>query len=116
MLICLVTLPAYSGERPNFIIILTDDLGYGDIGLYGSETLHNPPIFTPRIDELINGGLRFNDFHSSNMTQGEGRCPTLWAIDRLQTLDFKGLVGFHQEFVYVVSILAILSVTENRIR
>ena len=40
-------------KRPNFLIILADDLGYSDIGCYGSE------IRTPNIDKLAQDGLRF---------------------------------------------------------
>lgn len=45
---------------PNFVIILADDLGYGDIGCYGSES-----IPTPHLDALAAGGMRFLDFHSN---------------------------------------------------
>ncbi len=46
-------------QRPNIIFILADDMGYSDIGCYGSE------IETPHLDALANGGLRFSDFHNS---------------------------------------------------
>jgi len=49
-----------SPDRPNIIIILADDLGYGDISCYGSKT-----ISTPNIDALAEGGLKFTDFHSN---------------------------------------------------
>jgi arylsulfatase A-like enzyme len=39
---------------------MADDLGYGDIGCYGNET-----IKTPNLDALAEGGLRFTDFHSN---------------------------------------------------
>ncbi len=48
----------FSGKRPNIIVILADDLGYGDLGCYGSEA-----IKTPNIDQLANDGMRFTDFH-----------------------------------------------------
>jgi len=44
----------------NILLIVADDLGYGDLGCYGSD--HNR---TPRIDQLASGGVRFSDFHSS---------------------------------------------------
>jgi arylsulfatase A len=44
--------------RPNIVLILADDLGYGDLGCYGSET-----IATPRIDRMAREGLRFTDFY-----------------------------------------------------
>jgi arylsulfatase A-like enzyme len=45
-------------ERPNFIVILTDDQGYGDLGSYGSESLS-----TPHIDRMAAEGLRFTSFY-----------------------------------------------------
>src|ERR1043166_5663702 len=46
-------------RRPNFIIILTDDQGYGDLGCYGS-----PEIRTPHIDRMAREGVRFTDFYA----------------------------------------------------
>jgi arylsulfatase A-like enzyme len=45
-------------ERPNFIVILTDDQGYGDLGCYGSAELA-----TPRIDRMADEGVRLTDFY-----------------------------------------------------
>ncbi len=45
---------------PNFILIMADDLGYGDLGCYGSE--RNP---TPHIDALASQGMKFTDYHSN---------------------------------------------------
>lgn len=56
-------------ERPNIIIIMADDLGYSDIGCYGSE------IQTPNIDRLANEGLRFQTFY--NMAKCNPTRPTL---------------------------------------
>jgi len=46
-------------ERPNIILIMADDLGYGDLGCYGG------PVETPHIDALARGGMRFTDYHSN---------------------------------------------------
>ena len=47
-------------KRPNFLIIVADDLGFSDIGCFGGE------ISTPNIDKLAeDGGLRFTDFHAA---------------------------------------------------
>ena len=48
-----------AGSRPNIIFILADDMGFSDIGCYGSE------IDTPNLDALAHGGVRFSDFHNS---------------------------------------------------
>ena len=53
-------LPGFAGRRPNIITILCDDLGWGDIGCYGSKSIR-----TPNIDGLARQGVRFTDFYSS---------------------------------------------------
>jgi arylsulfatase A-like enzyme len=50
--------PAKSGERkPNIILMLADNLGYGDLGSYGGEETRGMP--TPRLDQLASQGARF---------------------------------------------------------
>ena len=51
--------------RPNIILIMSDDMGYSDIGCYGSE------IKTPNLDGLAAGGLRFTQFYNTSRC-----CPT----------------------------------------
>ncbi|MDD7986578.1 sulfatase [Lentisphaera marina] len=46
-------------EQPNFIFIMTDDQGYGDLGCYG-----HPTIKTPNIDKMAEKGVRFTDFYA----------------------------------------------------
>ena len=46
-------------ERPNIILIMGDDIGYSDLGCYGSE------IETPNLDRLAENGLRFRTFYNS---------------------------------------------------
>ena len=50
---------AASSSKPNFIILLTDDQGYQDLGCYGS-----PNIKTPRIDAMASQGIRFTNFYA----------------------------------------------------
>lgn len=47
-------------RRPNFLVILCDDLGYGDLGCYG-----HPHIKTPNLDRLAQDGIRFTSGYSS---------------------------------------------------
>ena len=49
--------------RPNVLLIITDDVGYGDIGSYGA-----PDIKTPNIDSLARNGTRFTDFYANGST------------------------------------------------
>ena len=52
-----------SRQLPNIVVILADDLGYGDVGCNGATK-----ISTPNIDRLAAGGLRFTDAHSAAST------------------------------------------------
>lgn len=46
-------------KRPNFLVIVADDLGFSDVGCFGGE------IRTPNIDQIAKEGLRFTDFHAA---------------------------------------------------
>ena len=48
------------GSKPNIIFIMADDLGYGDLGVYGQEL-----IKTPNIDQLANEGMKFTQAYAS---------------------------------------------------
>jgi arylsulfatase A len=54
-----ITCLAVAAQPPNIIIILADDLGYGDLGCYG-----HPSIRTPNLDRMAAEGLRFTDFYA----------------------------------------------------
>jgi arylsulfatase A len=54
---------AADGERPNVVLIMTDDAGYGDFGVYGA-----PDIKTPHIDSLAKDGVRLTDFYANGAT------------------------------------------------
>ena len=56
-------------RRPNFVVILADDLGYSDIGCYGSE------VATPNLDALAGSGLRFSQAYNCARC-----CPTRAAL------------------------------------
>jgi|TARA_B110000495_G_C23012625_1_gene599138 arylsulfatase A-like enzyme len=47
------------GERPNIVLIMADDLGYGDLGCYGQAKIQ-----TPNIDALARGGIRFKQAYA----------------------------------------------------
>ncbi len=56
----LVAGEAVSDERPNIVFMMADNLGYGDLGVYGGGEIRGMP--TPRIDELASEGLQFTQF------------------------------------------------------
>jgi len=59
VLLCVLCGQTFAASRPNIIIILADDLGYGDLGCYGS-----PNIRTPNLDRMAAEGMRFTQFYS----------------------------------------------------
>ncbi|MFN3683250.1 MAG: sulfatase [Fimbriimonadaceae bacterium] len=61
-----------SMDRPNIVVILTDDLGYGDLGCYGAE-----PSDTPFLDRLAAEGTRFTDFYAPHASCSPSRAGLL---------------------------------------
>ncbi|MCL5742568.1 MAG: sulfatase [Acidobacteria bacterium] len=56
----LAAAPARAAHRkPNFIVLFADDLGYGDLGCYGSQTIR-----TPNLDRMAGQGVRFTNFYA----------------------------------------------------
>jgi arylsulfatase len=83
-------------NKPNIIVILGDDIGYSDIGAYGSE------IKTPNLDKLADDGIRFSNFY--NMAKCEPSRSTLFsglyeggenAVNFAQILKNNGYYAIH---------------------
>jgi arylsulfatase A-like enzyme len=62
LMLAMINSLGVGGERPNIIVILVDDMGFSDIGPYGSE------IPTPHLDALAKKGVKFSQFYNT------GRC------------------------------------------
>ncbi len=62
VVLCLFCPPVFAQQspdrRPNIVLIVTDDMGYADIGAFGGE------IATPNIDALASAGVRFTNFYT----------------------------------------------------
>jgi len=62
-------------RRPNIILIVTDDLGYGDLGCYGQAKIR-----TPNLDKLAAEGVRFTDFYAGSTVCGPSRCSLMTGL------------------------------------
>ncbi len=81
-LLALLSLPLAAAERPNFILILIDDMGWGDLSCFG-----NRDAKTPNIDRLAAEGIRFGQFYVNSPLCSPSRCalttgqyPQRWKI------------------------------------
>ncbi|MCP5119098.1 MAG: sulfatase [bacterium] len=79
----LFLLCAAAAGKPNFVLLLCDNLGYGDVGCYGS-TLHR----TPHIDRMATEGMRLTSFYSTS-----GVCTP--SRSSLMTASYPRRVGLH---------------------
>lgn len=62
-------------DRPNIIFIFADDLGYGDIGIYGQQKAE-----TPNIDRLAKEGMRFTQFYAGSTVCAPSRCTLMTGL------------------------------------
>lgn len=88
--LCLVhtialTNSTFAADQPNVVIIFCDDLGYGDLGCYGSTKNR-----TPNIDRLAENGIRLTDFYSSSPVCTPSR-------SSLMTGCYPRRVGMHED-------------------
>jgi arylsulfatase A len=86
-LLLLVPVNLWGKDRqPNYILIFCDDLGYGDLGCFGSEKNR-----TPRIDRLAEEGIRFTNFYSSSPVCTPSRSSLLTGC-------YPRRVGMHEDY------------------
>ncbi|MGL4400590.1 MAG: sulfatase family protein [Luteolibacter sp.] len=76
--------------KPNILVILADDLGYGDVRCYNPERGKIP---TPHIDKLASQGMRFSDGHSSSAVCTPSRYTLLTGRYHWRTRLQNGIVG-----------------------
>ena len=82
--VCGFVSQADAAERPNIIYVMTDDLGYGDLGCYGQEIVQ-----TPNLDQMAAEGMRFTDHYSGHTVCRPSRL-VLWTG---QHVGHTGLTG-----------------------
>ena len=93
---------------PNIVMILVDDLGYGDLGCYGS-TKHR----TPHLDKLAAGGLRFTDFHTNGAVCSPTRAALLTGLYP-QRAGIEAAIGFTMNEGVALSFTTVAEVLGSR--
>ena len=78
-----------AADKPNFVIVYCDDLGYRDVGCFGS-----PNIKTPHIDRLATEGIRFTDFYSAYCVCSASRAALLTGCYQPR-INMRGVLGPH---------------------
>jgi len=68
----LITIPVVAQNKPNIVVILLDDMGYGDLSCNGSRGYK-----TPNIDQMANNGIRFTNFYVAQAVCGASRAGLL---------------------------------------
>ena len=88
IILAALSLVAKSADKPNFIIIFTDDQGYGDLGCFGSTK-----IKTPHIDRLAKEGRRFTNFMVASPVCTPSRAALLTGC-------YPKRIGMHQHVLF----------------
>lgn len=84
--IILLATHSFADDRPNILLIVADDLGYADLGVYGSD------IETPNIDALAEQGILFTQFHTAPMC-----APTRAMLLSGNNNHVAGMAGQHRQ-------------------
>lgn len=97
-LLCLLLLAAnIHAQRPNIIFILADDLGYGDLGVYGQKMIR-----TPHLDRLAKGGMWFTRFYAGTSVCAPSRA-SLMTGKHTGHAPVRGNVGMEPEGQYPIA-------------
>ncbi len=91
-------------EKPNIIIILADDLGYGDVGCYGSSN-----ILTPHLDRMAAEGIRFTSFYTAPFCGASRAALMTGCYAPRVSLSFnhgpKSVTGIHPDEITIAELL-----------
>lgn len=91
LLFCIAWCSSLSAATPNFVLIFTDDQGYGDLGCFGSTSIQ-----TPNIDRLAKEGRRFTSFMVASPVCSPSRAALLTGC-------YPKRVGMHQHVLFPTS-------------
>jgi arylsulfatase A-like enzyme len=80
-----------AAQKPNIILIVADDLGYGDLGCYGQQKIN-----TPNIDKMAKAGMRFTQFYAGTAVCAPSRASLMTGLHTGHTA-VRGNRGFKPE-------------------
>ena len=100
-----------TAQKPNIIVILADDLGYGDVQCYNPQRGKIP---TPNIDKLAAQGMRFTDGHSSSGVCSPSRYTLLTGRYHWRTRLQAGIVGQYEEPLIAADRLTIAGLAKQQ--
>jgi len=101
---------AAAPQKPNIVVILADDLGYGDVQCYNPE---RGKILTPNIDKLASQGMRFTDGHSSSGVCSPSRYTLLTGRYHWRSRLQGGIVGVFAEPLITPERFTIANLAKN---
>ncbi|KAM6385880.1 arylsulfatase A isoform 2-T2 [Alca torda] len=84
--LALLALRGAAGAPPSFVLLLADDLGFGDLGSYG-----HPSSATPHLDRMASRGLRFTSFYSSSPVCSPSRAALLTGRFQMRSGVYPGV-------------------------
>src|SRR5688572_20612057 len=108
--VAIATLAA-AADKPNIVVILADDLGYGDVSCYNPD---RGKIKTPNIDRLAEQGLRFTDGHCSSGCCSPSRYTLLTGRYHWRSRLQQGIVAQWEEPLIAKDRLTIASLTKQQ--
>lgn len=96
---------AVDSRPPNFVIVFADDLGYGDLGCFGSKRTE-----TPHLDRMAQEGTRFTDFHTAAAVCSASRAALLTGcypqrVNVLGALGPRSKTGIHADEILLPEVL-----------
>lgn len=95
------TTAAAGGRLPSLVLVVADDLGYGDLGCYGQQAIR-----TPHLDRLAQEGLRFTDFYAGSTVCAPSRCVLMTGLHTGHCfIRGNGLLDLRPEDVTVAEVL-----------
>lgn len=88
---CISSAATPNPKAPNFLVVLVDDMGWGDLGCYG-----HPVIQSPNLDAFAAEGVRFTDFHSAASSCSPSRAGIITGRTPYRTGVFRWIPEYHE--------------------